>query len=240
MVGLISKGRLSRLEGALNVRPGLDKVDPLEKALRVVQDGTAWPRDFRLVMEPELPTVRAWLAARSARFQPDPETGKQPWVWWPADAAAAIAAIPLGEEPEAGLVESLLIHIRRWHGRPEVPGHNVTLQRATAFCYAQWRSASAMLVALGAPDGRPLRTAIGRGEFSTDAELRGLASGKPTPAPASRRGSDLEAGKGDVGTLAVAAGGASPPPHARGGMRFDLLSPAFSTAGHPASKSSLL
>jgi hypothetical protein len=166
--------RLKALEGVWGSGPGIDRPNRLDGPLGAVWDGSARLRDFHLVMEPALPAVRAWVAGRSGRFRRDPLTGKQPWAWWPMDLAAAIASVPLDEEPDPELVERLLGHIRCWQRRGRLAKGDATLQKAASFCSAQWQMASAMIVALGAPDGRPLRTAIARGEFRATA-------GFPTP-----------------------------------------------------------
>jgi hypothetical protein len=172
--------RLKGLEDTWDIGSGFSEPDPVQRALRAIQGGSATLADFRLVMAKDIRLHQAWVAIKSGYFLQVREKGGEPWAWWPTDVAASIAALPLGVEPRADQVERLLSPIRGWHRGQRRTLRSPADQRAAEFCFGLWRASCTMVVCLGRPDGRPLRAAMSRGDFDNAHQVL-QAAGLPLP-----------------------------------------------------------
>ncbi|CAN5857814.1 hypothetical protein BH24ACT15_BH24ACT15_35950 [soil metagenome] len=111
---------------------------------------------------------RAVLTVRSKYFAAIRASGWEPWAAWPIDVAASIAAVPLGLRPDPRLVTCIqeLTRTPLAAGGADWRRHPPNVARGI---YEWWHGQCYMLVALGAPDGLPLRQAIHDGQYA-DAE----------------------------------------------------------------------
>ncbi len=157
--------RLAVVEAALGIDPSIYRETGHERAERAVYDGRATQLDFEICFTPGIHEIRSMIVVRSRLFRQARATGLEPYAPDPKDIAASVAALPLGQEPRPNLVERLTRAASRPPGAGSPPSGRSRYHRArTASEFEEWVQAGAMLVALGAPDGLPLRRAMAAGE----------------------------------------------------------------------------
>jgi len=158
-----ARRRIEQLEDAFDVTDG---PPPSEKDLarKRIACGTATVDDFVTVFQDDLDFARAVIVARSPYFALVRYHGFEPWAWGPLDVAASIAALPLGTEPSERLLERSTWRVGQQLLRPKGKSQVARLASHPGL-HSLWVETNLNALALGSPDGLPLREQMADGTW---------------------------------------------------------------------------
>lgn len=169
--------RLALLEQAFGT--DIAAATPAQRAWQRFDNGAATLTDVAAIVEPDIRVHRSLLVVGAWMFGGTPE---ERWglLHQPLQVGAAIVSTP----PEATPRADLISQTTDWAHAPGMPDLGSEADPGFAFRRGRWLFSCIVLIALGAPDGFPLRSGMARGEFDDAADIvneTGLGIWVPLP-----------------------------------------------------------
>ncbi len=156
-----------------------------DRAKLRVEQGLAAMRDFVMAIGPEITYLRCVIIARSRFFALIRFHGWEPRACAPLDVAASIAALPLGAGPSEQLLERSTWMVNTPLSRSELKSYTAAMY---LWLHEEWMITNYCAIALGAPDGLPLREEMAAGdwdnavvELCSEDEVLSELAGPPQP-----------------------------------------------------------
>lgn len=143
--------------------------DPLPSRQDVLRDridrGNASLKEFAEFLGGRINAYRAMLITRSVYYALVRFHGWEPWAWRPQHVAASILGVPLGQPVPDRLLEGSSWMVDQPLRRPSGKGR-VARMASNPELHKLWVQNQVCALALGAPDGRPLRTQMANGNWA--------------------------------------------------------------------------